>query len=123
MTLHEASFRSAATKLGCKMSNFRVGEAFPPNPANVALMQLWIATRQVPVLQRALLAKPGPTEVAYEQFLHTFLTITATLNEAADAFSVGDTLGCFDSVPVDLQAELALARRECDEANPARSLN
>ena len=101
------------------MNEFNVGRAFPATPANVALMQLWIATRHVLVLQRALLAKPGPDVVEHEQFLHTFLAITATLKEAADAFRVVDSLGRFSVVSADLSAELSLARRECAESNPS----
>jgi hypothetical protein len=102
-----------------KMNEFNVGRAFPATPANVALMQLWIATRHVPVLQRALLAKPGPSAIEHEQFLHTFLAITATLKEAADAFCLADSLGRFSAVPPELSAELALARSECDKSNPS----
>jgi len=99
------------------VNEFDVGRAFPATPAYVALMQLWIATRHVLVLQRALLAKPGPNVVVHEQFLHTFLAITSTLKKAADAFRVADSLGRFSVVPADLSAELSLARRECDESN------
>jgi hypothetical protein len=99
------------------MNEFNVGEAFPTTPANVALMQLWIATRQVLVLQRALLAKPGPSAIEHEQFLHTFLTITATLKEASDAFRRADSLGRFDFVPHELSVQLALARKECSESD------
>ena len=106
-------------KLGRYMNTFNVGATFPANPANVTLMQLWIATRQVLVLQRALLAKPGPAEVEHEQFLHTFLVIAATLNEASDAFVRGENLGCFNSIPADIQPELALAKKECDVSNAA----
>ncbi len=101
------------------MSTFVVGETFPDNPANTALIQLWIATRHVLVLQRALLAKPGPDAVEHEQFLHTFLAIAATLKEAADAFRVADSLGIFGTLPSDLQPQLAIARQECDESNTA----
>ncbi|MES2048691.1 MAG: hypothetical protein V4447_09845 [Pseudomonadota bacterium] len=99
------------------MNTFIVGDAFPVTSANVALMQLWIATRHVLVLQRALLAKPGPDLVEHEQFLHTFLAITATLKEAADAFCLADSLGSFSAASPDLSSELALARKECNESD------
>jgi hypothetical protein len=99
------------------VSEFNVGKSFPATPGNVALMQLWIATRQILVLQRALLAKPGPIDVEHEQFLHTFLVLTATLKEASDAFRLVDDLGRLDSLPADLDRQLALARKECSESD------
>jgi|GEM_PF-6179328 len=100
------------------MNAFRVGQVFPATPANTALMQLWIATRHILVLQRALLAKPGPDHIEHEQFLHTFLAITATTKEASDAFRLADSLGCFQTLPQDLNPQLAMARTECAKNDP-----
>lgn len=80
-------------------------------------MQFWITTRHVLVLQRALPEKPGSAVVEHEQFLHTFLTIAATLKEAADAFCTADSLGVFDVLPLGLQPQLVIVRKECDESN------
>jgi hypothetical protein len=97
------------------MTTFRVGQVFPATPANTALIQLWIATRHILVLQRALLAKSGPSHIEHEQFLHTFLAITATTKEASDAFRLADSLRCFQTLPQDFDTQLILARTECNE--------
>ena len=61
--------------------------------------------------------KLGPADVEHKQFMPTFLALTATLKEAADAFCVADRRGRFSDVPDELKQELALARKECDESD------
>jgi hypothetical protein len=97
-------------------TTFEVGDVFPPNKPNKALMQFWLATRHSLALQRALLAKNAPKEVEHEQFLHIFLAIAATLSEAAKAFRCVDGHKCFKTLPNELSDHLATARRECDKS-------
>src|SRR5438132_9541717 len=96
-------------------TRFRVGEVFPETEANTALVKLWVASRHVLALKRALLAD-FPPAVRHEQFLHVFLSIAAALKEAADAFRAADELQCFASLPSELAAHLSVAREECDES-------
>jgi hypothetical protein len=97
-------------------TEFRVGEVFPDTEANTALMKLWVASRHVLALERALLANNAPAAVEHEQFLHIFLAIAATLKEAADAFRTADDLHCFTALPFELSSHLTVAREQCDES-------
>jgi hypothetical protein len=97
-------------------TRFRVGEVFPETEANTALMKLWVASRHVLALKRALLADNAPATVKHEQFLHIFLGIAATLKEAADAFRTADVLRCFATLPSELSSDLMFAREQCDES-------
>ena|SRR5437773_2764061 len=97
-------------------TQFRVGEVFPETKANTALMKLWMASRHVLALKRALLADNAPAAVKHEQFLHIFLGIAATLKEAADAFRTADDLHCFTALLSELSSHLMFAREQCDES-------
>ncbi len=97
-------------------TEFRVGEVFPETEANAALMKLWVASRHVLALKRALLADNAPSAVKHEQFLHIFLGIAATLKEAADAFRTAEALHCFTALPSELSAHFTFAREQCDES-------
>jgi hypothetical protein len=98
-------------------STFVVGIAFSSNDANSALLRLWVVCRHALALQRALLDKPGPSVVEHEQFLHTFLAITAAWKEAADAFRLADQRGCFKTLPTELDPQLSAARAGCDKSD------
>jgi hypothetical protein len=98
------------------VTTFRVGEVFPETEAHTALMKLWVASRHVLALKRALLADNAPAAVKHEQFLHIFLGIAATLKEAADAFRDADRLLCFTALPSELSSHLMFAREQCDES-------
>jgi hypothetical protein len=107
----------------CGMTNeFIVGRVFPAtgdgkNDPNSALLTLWVLCRHALVLQRALQAEPGPIEVKHEQFLHTFLAIAATWQQAAVAFRCADQRGCFMMLPAEFTSELRSVRAACDKTS------
>jgi hypothetical protein len=53
---------------------FRVGKIFAETETNAVVMKLWVASRHVLALKRALLAENAPVVVQHEQFLHIFLS-------------------------------------------------
>jgi hypothetical protein len=103
-------------------NTFMVGSVFPSNDANAALLQLWVACRHALALQRGLLAKPGPSDVEHEQFMHTFLAISATWKEAADAFREADKRKCFKAFPPEFDSLLREARSGCDKSDSSSSI-